>query len=60
MNRRDFITLIGGAAGWPLTASAQQTGPLVGFLYTDQTPSEAAPFVATFHQGLGEAGFAAD
>jgi putative ABC transport system substrate-binding protein len=59
MRRRDFISLLGGAATWPLAARVQQpTMPLVGLLRS--TP--AAPFaglVAALRQGLGDEGFGA-
>jgi putative tryptophan/tyrosine transport system substrate-binding protein len=58
MKRREFITLLAGAgAAWPLAARAQPAVPVVGFVYTDQTASEAAPFITAFHQGLREVGF---
>jgi putative ABC transport system substrate-binding protein len=55
MNRREFITLLGGAAAWPLAAQAQQTLPVIGYLnagalhtYTDA--------LRAFRQALKESG----
>jgi putative ABC transport system substrate-binding protein len=57
VRRREFITLLSGAAAWPLAAHAQQGGiPLIGFLNA-ASPEGFSDYLRALRQGLKESGY---
>ena len=57
MRRREFITLLGGAAAWPLTAHAQKSAiPVIGYL-NPGSPESDAPRLTGLRRGLNQAGY---
>jgi putative tryptophan/tyrosine transport system substrate-binding protein len=57
LRRRQFISLLGGAASWPLAERAQQPAmPVIGLLRSTSLAA-STPMIAGFRQGLAAAGF---
>ena len=61
MQRREFITLLGGAAAaWPFAVQAQQPAmPIIGYM-SARSPEDTVQVLEAFHKGLGEGGFVSD
>jgi ABC-type uncharacterized transport system substrate-binding protein len=56
VQRRQFLTLVGGVAAWPLAARAQPTMPVIGFLNSG-SPEPNPQIIAAFREGLKQSGF---
>ena len=57
IGRREFVTVLGGAAAWPIAARAQQAAmPVVGFL-NGASPEAFPDRLRAFHRGLKDTGF---
>jgi putative ABC transport system substrate-binding protein len=56
MRRRDFVTMLGGAAAWPLWVRAQQATPVIGF-FSPASPEDFTDRLRAFREGLGAKGY---
>ncbi|HEY6383471.1 MAG TPA: ABC transporter substrate binding protein, partial [Pseudolabrys sp.] len=57
MKRREFITLVGGVAAWPISALAQQRAAKIHRIFWASTEAQPDPFVEGFREGLRELGY---